>query len=90
MPLPTETEARTLLGQHVQDAYQLLHAEMVAAAVGGYAPRFDGDPHLWRVTGLLHDLDFERFPEKHPAESLRWFREWNYPEELIQIGRAHV
>jgi predicted hydrolase (HD superfamily) len=90
MPLPTSEEARALLEQHVQDPYQRLHATMVAAAMGGYAPRFEGDPHLWRLTGLLHDLDFERFPEQHPAEALRWFREWGYPEEMTHAVEAHA
>ena len=90
MPLPTAEEARTLLEQNVQDPYQRLHATMVAAAMAGYAPRFQGDPHLWRLTGLLHDIDFERFPERHPAESLRWFREWGYPEEMIHAVEAHA
>ena len=33
----------------------------------GYAPLFSGDVQLWHVTGLLHDLDFEQFPDTHPA-----------------------
>ena len=33
----------------------------------GYAPLFSGDVQLWPVTGLLHDLDFEQFPDTHPA-----------------------
>lgn len=90
MPLPNAEEARILLENHVQDPYQRLHATMVAAAVAGYAPRFHGDLHLWRLTGLLHDIDFEGFPESHPAESLRWFRNWGYPEDLIHAVEAHA
>jgi len=90
MNLPSKPEANALLESYVADAYQRHHALMVATAMEGYAPAYDGDPHLWHVTGLLHDLDFERFPDLHPAESLRWFREWGYPEELIHAVAAHA
>jgi predicted hydrolase (HD superfamily) len=90
MTLPTKPEANALLEQHVQDAYQRHHALMVATALEGYASLFTGDPLLWHVTGLLHDLDFEQHPDLHPAECLRWFREWRYPEELIHAVEAHA
>jgi predicted hydrolase (HD superfamily) len=90
MPLPTKDAARQLLEQHVTDDYQRYHARMVAAALEGYAQHFQADPHLWYVTGLLHDLDFEKYPDTHPAESLRWFKEWDYPEELIHAVEAHA
>lgn len=90
MPLPSKDEARVLLEQHVTDDYQRYHARMVAIALEGYAALFAGDPQLWFVTGLLHDLDFEKHPDTHPAESLRWFREWDYPEELVHAVEAHA
>jgi len=90
MNLPTKPEAQALLEKHVTDEYQRHHALMVATAMEGYAGPFAGDPLLWYVTGLLHDLDFEQYPDLHPAESLRWFREWGYPEELIHAVEAHA
>jgi predicted hydrolase (HD superfamily) len=90
MSLPTKPEAGALLEARVRDDYQRLHAVMVATAMQGYANALGGDPHLWYVTGLLHDLDFEEFPELHPAESLRWFKEWGYPGELIHAVEAHA
>ena len=90
MPLPTRAEARQLLEQHVQDEYQRYHARMVATAMEGYARHYDEDPDLWFLTGFLHDIDFEEFPEEHPGISLGWFREWGYPEELIHAVEAHA
>ena len=90
MPLPTKDEARALLESHVADEYQRYHARMVATALEGYAALFQGDAHLWFITGLLHDIDFEKHPATHPADSLRWFAEWNYPEELIHAVEAHA
>ena len=88
--LPDRVAAQSLLEQHVQDPYQRLHARMVATAMAGYALRLGEDPHLWFLTGLLHDLDFDRFPDTHPAESLRWFVEWGYPADLIHAVEAHA
>lgn len=90
MPLPTKEEARQLLESHVADDYQRYHARMVATALEGYATQFQAEPHLWFITGLLHDIDFEKHPATHPRESLRWFAEWGYPEELIHAVEAHA
>ncbi|ACB76405.1 HD domain-containing protein [Opitutus terrae] len=90
MSLPSRAEAQQLLEQHVRDEYQRHHALMVATAMEGYAPQFQGDRELWFITGLLHDIDFEEHPDTHPAESLRWFAEWGYPEELIHAVEAHA
>lgn len=90
MPLPNQDEARLLLESHVSDPYQRYHAQMVATALAGYAALFQEDPHLWHLTGLLHDIDFEKHPLTHPRESLGWFREWAYPEELIHAVEAHA
>ena len=90
MSLPTKEEAHALLETHVKDEYQRHHALMVATGVEGYAEKFNEDPLLWYVTGLLHDIDFEGHPDKHPGESLKWFKEWGYPEELIHAVEAHA
>ncbi len=90
MPLPSRDAALQLLERHVIDDYQRYHARMVATAVAGYAAQFQGDPELWFLTGLLHDIDFEQHPATHPRESLRWFAEWGYPEDLIHAVEAHA
>ena len=88
--LPSRDEATALLHQHVQDAYQRTHALMVATALEGYAAHLNEPVNLWFVTGLLHDLDFEEHPASHPAPSLQWFRDWDYPPELIHAVEAHA
>jgi predicted hydrolase (HD superfamily) len=90
MNLPTKAAAQQLLEQHVRDEYQRYHARMVATAMEGYANLFEEDPHLWFITGLLHDLDFEQYPDTHPTESLQWFKEWGYPEDVIHAVEAHA
>jgi len=90
MLLPTKAEATTLLHQYVTDQYQRYHASMVATAMSGYAKLRNEDEHLWWLTGYLHDIDYEKHPTTHPGPSLKWFREWGYPEELIHAVEAHA
>src|SRR3989338_8895974 len=90
MALPTREEAQKQLGKYVADEYQRHHALMVATAMEVYADMFNEDPDLWYITGLLHDIDFEQHPNVHPAESLKWFKEWGYPQELIHAVEAHA
>ena len=87
--LPTREEALKLLEEHVKDDYQKLHVKMVAAALEMYAKEYGEDLGLWYITGILHDLDYFEFPDEHPMRSLGWFKEWNYPEELIHAVAAH-
>ncbi len=58
-----------------------------------YAPRFDGDPDLWGLTGLLHDLDYERYPnldEGHPRYAIRELEAQGYPPELVRAVASHA
>ncbi len=58
-----------------------------------YAARLDGDPELWGATGLLHDLDYERYPDLgdgHPRHALRELSDRGYPEELVRAVASHA
>lgn len=88
--LPTREEAQKVLEKYTKDEYLLYHAKMVATAMGGYGKQLGDDADLWYITGLLHDLDFDMYPAVHPAQSVAWFREWRYPEDLIYAIDAHA
>lgn len=90
MSLPNRSEAETLLHKHVTDEYQRFHACMVGAAMEEYANKLEEDPELWFLTGYLHDVDYQAHPTTHPGPSLVWFKEWNYPEDLIHAVEAHA
>jgi predicted hydrolase (HD superfamily) len=90
MNIPTREEVKKLLEEHVKDEYQRHHALMVATAMEGYAKESNEDVDLWYLTGFLHDLDFEKHPNEHPGEEIKWFREWGYPEELTHAVEAHA
>jgi len=87
--LPTREEAEKLLDEHVIDEYQKLHAHMVAYVLQAYAQKFEEDANLWYITGLLHDLDYNQFPLEHPHKAISWFKEKNFPEQLIHAIAAH-
>src|ERR1700753_189305 len=63
------------------------------AAMRAYAPRFDGDVELWGATGLLHDLDYERYPsleDGHPRYAIRELETRGYPPELVRAVASHA
>jgi predicted hydrolase (HD superfamily) len=65
----------------------------VEAAMRAYAPRFDGDVELWGMTGLLHDLDYERYPnlgDGHPRYAIRELEARGYPPELVRAVASHA
>ncbi len=96
MPLPTREEAWNLLCEWTQSPNLRKHALAVEAAMRAYARHFNEDEELWGITGLVHDLDYERFPDMddeekgHPRTELRLFREWGWPEELIEAVAGHA
>lgn len=96
MSLPTRAEAWDLVCQWISSESLRKHVLAVEAAVRAYARYFGEDEEFWGVTALLHDLDFERFPDMddpvngHPRTALRLFREWGYPQEMIDAVAGHA
>ncbi len=86
-------EAWNLLTEWVQSASLRRHMPAVEAAMRAYAPRFGGDVELWGATGLLHDLDYERYPsleDGHPRYALRELEARGYPAELVRAVASHA
>ncbi len=96
MALPNRDEAVILLNEWVESESLRRHMLAVEAAMRSYAQYYGEDEELWGITGLLHDMDYERFPDMddtengHPRTSLRLFREQEYPDELIHAVEAHA
>src|SRR5947209_9198134 len=86
-------EAWNLLTEWVSSSSLRRHMLAVEAAMRAYAPRFDGDVELWGATGLLHDLDYERYPsleDGHPRYALRELEARGYPPELVRGVASHA
>lgn len=90
--VPTRDDAVRLLYEYTVGESLRKHALAVEAAMIACAEQMDGDPLLWGLTGLLHDFDYERFPEfpAHPTEGNRILTELGYPEEIRTAILGHV
>ena len=89
--LPESREqALALLQTYTESANLVKHALAVEAAMAAYARHFGEPEELWARTGLLHDLDYERWPDEHPHRGVAILRERGYPEVMIHAIQAHA
>ena len=88
----TRADAWALLTEFTQNENLRKHALAVEAAVRGYARRFGEDEDAWGVTALLHDFDYDRYPDlkDHPFRGAEILRERGYPEWLIRAVMSHA
>ena len=96
--LPSRADALALVHEYTQSDSLRKHMLAVEAAMRAYAERFGEDVERWGLAGLLHDFDYERFPnaahsptDEHPAEGVQVLRARGYPEDVLQaiLGHAH-
>lgn len=95
--LPSRDDALALVHEYTASESLRAHMLSVEAAMRAYAAKFGEDPERWGLTGLLHDFDYERFPNnahaataEHPAEGVRMLRERGYPEDMLQAILGHA
>ena len=89
--MPTYEDALALFHEWTRTESLRRHAYAVEAAMGYYARLWGEDEPHWRMTGLLHDMDYEQHPtmEEHPFVGARRLRELGYPEDLIEAILGH-
>jgi putative nucleotidyltransferase with HDIG domain len=87
--MPSRDEALQLLHAWVDNPALRNHMFCVEAAVRSYARRFGEDEETWGLAGLLHDLDWEKYPEEHPKRAVDELRGRGYPEEVLHAILAH-
>jgi putative nucleotidyltransferase with HDIG domain len=91
--LSSRLEAWDLLCEWTSSDSLRRHMLAVEAAMRAYAPRFGGDEELWGLTGLLHDLDYERYPnleDGHPRHAMAELERLGYPPELVRAVASHA
>jgi putative nucleotidyltransferase with HDIG domain len=88
----TRDEALALVREYVKNENLVKHILAVEAAMRLYAEKFGEDVEKWRVTGLLHDFDWEIHPtlEEHPQAGEPILRERGVPEEIIRAVLSHA
>jgi putative nucleotidyltransferase with HDIG domain len=93
MAEPTRDEAWQLFCEWTESDSLRKHALGVEAAMRAYARRFGADEELWAVTGIVHDLDYERYPDLdtgHPRMALEELRRHDYPDEVVDAVAGHA
>ena len=87
--LPDRDDALALLHEWVESEGLRKHMLGVEAVMRHYARKRGADEDLWGLAGLLHDLDWEAHPDRHPLEAVEALRERGYPEEVLHAILAH-
>lgn len=96
-PLPDRDSAIALMHEYTASESLRKHMLSVEAAMRGYATRLGENPERWGLAGLMHDFDYERFPNEahsatheHPAHGVSVLRERGYPEDVLQAILGHA
>lgn len=95
--LPSRDEALAIVHEYTASDSLRKHMLAVEAAMRAYAIHFGEDPERWGLAGLVHDFDYERFPnashsatEEHPAEGVRILRGKGFPEDVLTAILGHA
>ncbi len=89
--MPTRDDAYQFMIDHVKNESLQKHMLAVEVAMRFYARKYGEDEELWSITGLLHDSDYEEYPDlhEHTQVAARWLREKGYDERIIYAILAH-
>lgn len=88
--IPTVEQARALVGRFNKDAFHLQHAETVSKVMGELAKEFDPERvEFWAAVGMLHDIDFELYPEQHCIKANEMLHELDIDESVIHAVISH-
>ncbi|NKB66063.1 MAG: HDIG domain-containing protein [Candidatus Latescibacteria bacterium] len=86
---PTRQQAIDLLHQYNSNPSLINHALAVEAAMRHQARKAGQDEEMWGLVGLIHDLDYEQFPEQHCQQTEAILRQHQWPEEYIRAALSH-
>ena len=96
-PLPARDDALALLHEYTASDSLRKHMLAVEAAMRAYAAKWSEDADRWGLAGLMHDFDYEKWPNashaadaEHPAEGVRLLRSRGYPEDVLQAILGHA
>jgi predicted hydrolase (HD superfamily) len=86
---PTREEAFKLLNQYTKSDSLIKHGLTVEGVMRHFAELFNEDAEKWGIIGLVHDLDYEMYPEQHCIKVKEIMQENNWPEEYIHAVQSH-
>ncbi len=95
--VPTRAETLDLMHEYTESLSLRKHMYAVEAAMRAYAEKSGADIELWGITGLIHDFDYERWPndahsptDEHPSTGVAILRDQGWPEEVLDAVMAHA
>ncbi|MCG8617430.1 MAG: HDIG domain-containing protein [Desulfobacterales bacterium] len=86
---PTREDALELLNKYNTKEGLIRHALSVESVMGHFARLFGEDEEKWRIIGLVHDLDYEMYPDEHCKKCVELFEAHNWPDEYIRAVVSH-
>ena len=88
--IPTPEQAEELVKQYNKEPFHIQHAETVSKVMGEFAREYDPENvDFWRTVGMLHDIDFELYPEQHCVKANEMLNELDIDEEVIHAVISH-
>ena len=88
--IPTFGQARELLEEYNKEPHLLKHGETVSGVMGYFAKKHEPEKEeYWRVVGMLHDIDFEQFPEEHCVKGIELLKKHDIDESIIRSAISH-
>ena len=88
--IPTIEQAEELVKRYNKEAFHLQHAKTVSDVMGVFAAEYDAERvEFWKSVGMLHDIDFELYPEQHCVKANEMLHELDIDEELIHAVVSH-
>lgn len=88
--IPTPEQAEELIKRYNKEPFHIQHAETVSRVMGYLAERYDPDRvDFWRAAGMLHDIDFELYPDQHCVKADEILHELDIDEDLIHAVVSH-
>ena len=96
-PIPTRESALALVHEYTKNESLRKHMLAVEGAMRAYAEKLGEDADRWGLCGLVHDFDYERWPnaehsaeQEHPAEGVRILRDAGWPDDILQAILGHA
>ena len=88
--IPSPEQAKELVMRYNKEAFHIQHAETVSKVMGELAKKYDPENvDFWRTVGMLHDIDFELYPEQHCVKANEMLHELDVDEEAIHAVISH-
>jgi putative nucleotidyltransferase with HDIG domain len=87
--IPTRDEALNFLRQYNSDESLIRHALAVEGVMRHFARKFGEDPEKWGIIGLVHDLDYQQFPEQHCTKTAEILTAQGWPSDYVRAVVSH-